>query len=250
MTAVTILRCLLISTQLSSDNPESLPDDVSPTQLRITSKGTSPLSVPSLCTQLALPSWDLPSLTNLEHMPVTLYCDVVNSDSWERIKALVTNQPNKQTKSYSESIVLLLLPSLATCIWYGEPQYRISGQFALSFIIFLRCNYHPSSFSPFPVAYCLYLIRRASVLDIWSVMFPCKHCPEQFTALSARGLTQHHRKCQAFLNYEAQANRCRKTTVASKKVKRTKLKLEDRKARLGSAAAGVSFFWIVDKYHD
>jgi hypothetical protein len=74
-------------------------------------------------------------------------------------------------------------------------------------------------------------------------MFPCIHCPERFTALSARGLTQHHRKCQAFLNYEAQANQRRKTT-ASKKVRRTKLrvKLEDRKARLGSAVAGVSFF--------
>jgi len=83
-------------------------------------------------------------------------------------------------------------------------------------------------------------------------MFPCKHCPERFTALSARGLTQHHRKCQAFLKHEAQANQRRKTTVASKKVRRTKLrvKLEDRKARLGSAAPGVSFFWIIDIYHD
>ena len=75
-------------------------------------------------------------------------------------------------------------------------------------------------------------------------MFPCKHCPERFTALSARGLTQHHRKCQAFLKHEAEANQRRKTTVASNKIRRTKLRvtLEDRKACLGSAAPGVSFF--------
>jgi hypothetical protein len=81
-------------------------------------------------------------------------------------------------------------------------------------------------------------------------MFPCKHCAERFTALSARGLTQHHRKCEAFLKHEAEANQRRKTTVASNKIRRTKLrlrvrarvKLEDRKARLGSPALEVSFF--------
>jgi hypothetical protein len=79
-------------------------------------------------------------------------------------------------------------------------------------------------------------------------MFPCKYCAERFTALSARGLTQHHRKCQAFLKHEAEVNQLRKTTVALNKIRRTKLrararvKLEDRKARLGSAAIGVSFF--------
>ena len=79
-------------------------------------------------------------------------------------------------------------------------------------------------------------------------MFPCKHCAERFTALSARGLTQHHRKCQAFLKHEAEANQRRKTTVASNKIRRTKLQarvklqVEDRKVRLGSAALGVSFF--------
>jgi hypothetical protein len=82
-------------------------------------------------------------------------------------------------------------------------------------------------------------------------MFPCKYCVERFTALSARGLKQHHRKCQAFLKHEGEANQRRKTTVAAsnlKKIRRTKLraqarvKLEDRKARLGSAALGVSFF--------
>jgi hypothetical protein len=75
-------------------------------------------------------------------------------------------------------------------------------------------------------------------------MFPCKHCPERFTALSARGLTQHHRKCQAFLKHEAEANQRRKAIVASNKVRRTKLRvrLEVRKARLGSALPGVSFF--------
>ena len=77
-------------------------------------------------------------------------------------------------------------------------------------------------------------------------MFPCKYCAERFTALSARGLTQHHRKCRGFLKHEAEANQRRKTTVASNKIRRTKLrarvKLGDRKARLGSAALGVSFF--------
>ena len=79
-------------------------------------------------------------------------------------------------------------------------------------------------------------------------MFPCKHCAERFTALSARGLTQHHRKCQAFLKHEADANQYRKTTVASNKIRQTKLQarvklqVEVRKVRLGSAALGVSFF--------
>jgi hypothetical protein len=75
-------------------------------------------------------------------------------------------------------------------------------------------------------------------------MFLCKHCPERFTALSARGLTQHHRKCQAFLKHEAEVNQRRRVTVASNNDKRTKrrAKLEDRKARLSSAAPGVSFF--------
>ena len=38
------------------------------------------------------------------------------------------------------------------------------------------------------------------------IMFPCKYCAEQFTALSAKGLTQHRKKCQAFLKHEAKAN--------------------------------------------
>ena len=79
------------------------------------------------------------------------------------------------------------------------------------------------------------------------IMFPCKYCAEQFTALSARGLTQHHIKCQAFLKHEAKANQRQKTTVASNKNRRTKLrtlvKLEDHKACLGSATPGVSFFF-------
>ena len=80
-------------------------------------------------------------------------------------------------------------------------------------------------------------------------MFSCKYCAERFTALSARGLTQHHRKCQAFLKHEAEVNQLRKTTIALNKIRRTKLrarasvKLEDRKAHLGSAAIGVSFFY-------
>jgi (p)ppGpp synthase/HD superfamily hydrolase len=79
-------------------------------------------------------------------------------------------------------------------------------------------------------------------------MFPCKYCAERFTAISARGLTQHHRKCQAFLKHEEEANQLRKITIASNKIRQTKLrararvKLEDRKALLGSAALGVSFY--------
>jgi hypothetical protein len=78
-------------------------------------------------------------------------------------------------------------------------------------------------------------------------MFPCRHCPERFTALSARGLTQHHRKCQAFLKHEAEANERRKATVASSKARQAKLrvKVEDRKARSGSTGRGVSFFFII-----
>ena len=80
------------------------------------------------------------------------------------------------------------------------------------------------------------------------IMFPCKFCAEKFTALSARGLTQHHRKCQAFLKHEAEANQRRKTTIVLNKIRRRKLraraqvKLKDCKARLGSAALGVSLF--------
>ena len=39
------------------------------------------------------------------------------------------------------------------------------------------------------------------------IMFPCKYCAERFTALSARGLTQHHRKYQAFLKHEAEVKK-------------------------------------------
>jgi hypothetical protein len=79
-------------------------------------------------------------------------------------------------------------------------------------------------------------------------MFPCKHCPERFSALSARGLTQHQRKCQAFLKHEAEANQRRKTAAASYKVRQTRLKV--RKARLGSAAPEVCLFlkkisWLI-----
>ena len=79
-------------------------------------------------------------------------------------------------------------------------------------------------------------------------MFPCKYCAERFTASSARGLTQHHRKCQAFLKHEEEANQRQKRIIASNKIRKIKLqaraqvKLEDRKVRLGSAALGVSFF--------
>ena len=39
------------------------------------------------------------------------------------------------------------------------------------------------------------------------------------------GVSQHHRKCQAFLKHEAEANQRRKTTVASNKIRRTKLRV-------------------------
>ena len=77
------------------------------------------------------------------------------------------------------------------------------------------------------------------------IMFPCKYCAERFTALSARGLTHNRIKCQAFLKHEAEANERRKATVASNKARRRKLrvKVKDCKARSGSAAPGVSFFF-------
>ena len=78
-------------------------------------------------------------------------------------------------------------------------------------------------------------------------MFACKHCPDRFNAVSAGGLRQHQKKCQAFLKHEEEANQRRKATATSSKAKRAKLK--DRKQRLGSAAPVVSLFMIVSKYH-
>jgi hypothetical protein len=51
------------------------------------------------------------------------------------------------------------------------------------------------------------------------------------------------------MKHEAKVNQCRKSTVASKKVRQAKLK--GRMERLGSAAPGVSFllFLIIDKCH-
>ena len=60
--------------------------------------------------------------------------------------------------------------------------------------------------------------------------------------MSAKGLKQHQKKCQAHINQEAVANERRKATVASKNVRRAKLK--ERKERLGplaGAVAAVSF---------
>jgi hypothetical protein len=80
-------------------------------------------------------------------------------------------------------------------------------------------------------------------------MFACKHCPDGFSAVSARGLSQHQKKCEAFLKREDDANQRRKATAISNKVKRVKLK--DRKMRLNSQAAApvVSLFTIIDKYY-
>lgn len=66
-------------------------------------------------------------------------------------------------------------------------------------------------------------------------MFPCKNCHEEFRALSAKGLKQHQKRCQTYLTHESAANARRKATVASKNVRRTKLK--ERKVRVGSLPA-------------
>ena len=78
-------------------------------------------------------------------------------------------------------------------------------------------------------------------------MFACKHCSDGFRAASVGGLKKHHKKCEAFLKCEDDANQRRKATAISNKVKRAKLK--DRNMRLNSAAPGVSLFMIIDKYH-
>ena len=75
-----------------------------------------------------------------------------------------------------------------------------------------------------------------------SFMLPCKHCQTGFSALSSRGLTQHQKKCEAFLKHEAAANERRKVTANSNKIRRTKL--NERKVRLGTATPGVSFRYI------
>lgn len=89
----------------------------------------------------------------------------------------------------------------------------------------------------------VFLLPLLLLLLIFS-MFPCKYCQEGFSAVSAKGLKQHQKKCQAHLNHEAAANKRRKATVTSKNIRRTKLK--ERKERLGSLTAaapgpGVSF---------
>ena len=86
------------------------------------------------------------------------------------------------------------------------------------------------------------------ILFILSVfMFACKHCPDGFSAVSARGLSQHQKKCEAFLKREDDANQRRKATAISNKVKKAKRK--GQKMRLNSAAPRVSLFTIIDKYH-
>jgi hypothetical protein len=113
--------------------------------------------------------------------------------------------------------------------------------------LFSHMAKHSRSRPKLRIAVVILLSLFLFTLSVW-FMFPCKHCPERFGALSARGLTQHQRKCQAFLKHEAEANQRRKTTAASYKVRRTRLK--DRKARLSSATPGVSFFskkisWLI-----
>ena len=71
------------------------------------------------------------------------------------------------------------------------------------------------------------------------LMFPCKHCPEGFSAVSSKGLKLHQKKCPAYLNHEAAARSRRKATVESQRVKRTKLK--ERKVRSDLPVQGVSY---------
>jgi hypothetical protein len=78
-------------------------------------------------------------------------------------------------------------------------------------------------------------------------VFACKRCPDGFSAVSAKGLKQHQKKCKAFIKRDDDTNQRRKATAASSKVKRAKLK--DRKMRLNSAAPEVSLFVTIDKYH-
>jgi hypothetical protein len=80
-------------------------------------------------------------------------------------------------------------------------------------------------------------------------MFACKRCPDSFSAVSAKGLKQHQKKCKAFLKRDDDTNQRRKATAASSKVKRAKLTGKDRKMRLNSAAPEVSLFVTIDKYH-
>lgn len=81
----------------------------------------------------------------------------------------------------------------------------------------------------------VFFLLSSFLLICFQVMFPCKNCQEGFSALSAKGLKQHQNKCQDYLNHEAIANERRKATVASKNIRRTKLK--ERKERLGSTVA-------------
>ena len=97
---------------------------------------------------------------------------------------------------------------------------------------------HPRSRPKLRIGVIFSLLLVFFILSV-SFMLPCKHCQTGFSALSVRGLTQHQKKCEAFLKHEAAANECRKATANSNKIRRTKL--NERKARLGSATPGVSF---------
>ena len=103
-----------------------------------------------------------------------------------------------------------------------------------------------------PTLFLTLLLTTRSCLFILSVlsMFACKHCPDRFSAISARGLKHHQKRCEAFLIHEGDANQRRKATATSSKIKRAKLKDRRTQMRLNSAApgAGVSIFMIINKY--
>lgn len=97
---------------------------------------------------------------------------------------------------------------------------------------------YPRSHAKLQIAVVFLLVLFLFTLSI-SFMFPCKHCQEEFSALSAGGLMKHRKTCQAFQKHEAAAIERRKATATSKKVRRTQLK--ERKAHLAAAVPEVSF---------
>ena len=106
--------------------------------------------------------------------------------------------------------------------------------FSPSVVIFLPMAKHPRGHPKLQIAIAFSLLFLFILF-----MHPCKDCQDRFSAITPKGLKLHQKRCQSFLKHEAAANERRKATVASKNVRRTKLK--ERKERMGSAALGVRF---------
>ncbi|KAF8958622.1 hypothetical protein BDZ97DRAFT_1923519 [Flammula alnicola] len=85
------------------------------------------------------------------------------------------------------------------------------------------------------IALLFCLVLTLFLLSV-SVMYPCKHCPDNFIARSAGGLRQHHNKCEAYLKHEAESTQHRQSAAALNKTKRSKL--AHRKARIHSQTPG------------